>query len=335
MFGKNKENIIAKYGKKINQEQICSLICPRLETLNREFWQDLIDISKMLPTKTTLSERGIDLKYNFQNEVITIGEKSDLNEKEHLILDKYIKTLIPWRKGPFNIFGHEIDAEWKSNLKWDRLLPAIGDLSKKRIADVGCNNGYYVFRMLGEAQRQGCEVDCVLGLDPSEFFYFSFHLFQHFINHPRIDYLLLGAENMNLFPEFFDYVFCLGVIYHQRDPINMLSQLKASMKKGGKLILETQTYPTTEPVAFFAPDRYAKSRNTYFIPSVNCLFNWLARLGFKNVDLISEVYISNEEQRKTSLSPYDSWENFFDPSDPTKTIEGYPSPKRAILVCEK
>ena len=30
--------------------------------------------------------------------------------------------LIPWRKGPFNIGNVFIDAEWRSNMKWDRIL---------------------------------------------------------------------------------------------------------------------------------------------------------------------------------------------------------------------
>jgi tRNA (mo5U34)-methyltransferase len=42
-----------------------------------------------------------------------------------------------------------------------------------------------------------------------------------------------------------------------------------------------------------------------------------------------------EEQRKTNLMTTESLEDFLDPADPTKTIEGYQAPTRAVFIAHK
>ena len=77
--------------------------------------------------------------------------------------DKLAKSLMelhPWRKGPWNYFGVEIDTEWRSNLKWDRLEEHV-DLAEKKILDVGSGNGYYGWRMLAAG------AEAVVGCDPT------------------------------------------------------------------------------------------------------------------------------------------------------------------------
>ncbi|POC75435.1 tRNA 5-methoxyuridine(34)/uridine 5-oxyacetic acid(34) synthase CmoB, partial [Vibrio vulnificus] len=34
--------------------------------------------------------------------------------------EKMLRTLMPWRKGPFSLYGIDIDTEWHSDWKWDR-----------------------------------------------------------------------------------------------------------------------------------------------------------------------------------------------------------------------
>jgi len=58
-----------------------------------------------------------------------------------------LQALHPWRKGPFDLFGVRVDAEWRSDLKWRRVAPAV-DLAGAHVLDVGCGNGYYGWRML-------------------------------------------------------------------------------------------------------------------------------------------------------------------------------------------
>ena len=50
-----------------------------------------------------------------------------------------LTELKPWRKGPWEIMGTHIDSEWRSNLKWDRLLPNLPKMQDKvRIEKGGC-----------------------------------------------------------------------------------------------------------------------------------------------------------------------------------------------------
>ena len=50
-------------------------------------------------------------------------------------------SLAPWRKGPFELGDLHIDAEWQSNLKWDRLADRIEPLNGRAVLDIGCGNG--------------------------------------------------------------------------------------------------------------------------------------------------------------------------------------------------
>ncbi|MEM8604638.1 MAG: DUF1698 domain-containing protein, partial [Cyanobacteria bacterium P01_H01_bin.121] len=80
-------------------------------------------------------------------DAVTIGQAAELTEAQHQALQQQLIAIRPWKKGPFNIFGHYIDAEWRSDWKWQRLQPHP-DLKNKAIADIGCHNGYYMYRML-------------------------------------------------------------------------------------------------------------------------------------------------------------------------------------------
>jgi tRNA (mo5U34)-methyltransferase len=61
-----------------------------------------------------------------------------------------LEALRPWKKGPLSLFGVGIDTEWRSDWKWARLAPELDPLAGKVVADVGCANGYFMYRMLAE-----------------------------------------------------------------------------------------------------------------------------------------------------------------------------------------
>src|SRR5690606_22320977 len=99
----------------------------------------------------------------------------------------------------------------RSDFKWERVRPCIKELRGKRVLDVGCGNGYYMFRAAAE------EPELVLGLDPSEAFLYQFETIQRFAGLPNLQYELLGIEELPIFDKFFDLVLCMGVLYHQRN----------------------------------------------------------------------------------------------------------------------
>ena len=67
----------------------------------------------------------------------------------------------------------------------------------------------------------------------------------------------------------------------------------------------------------------------------NILENLLKRCGFIDVRVVSVEMTTTEEQRKTELMITESLEDFLDPTDPTKTIEGYQAPTRAVFIAHK
>ncbi len=241
------------------------------------------------------------------------------------LLERIVEGLIPWRKGPFSLCGVHIDAEWRADKKWDRIRPALRSIEGKKVADVGCNNGYYMLRMLSECPQ------LVVGFDPNARFYYQFDLIRRLTAIENVYYELLGIEDLDLFQGFFDTVLCMGVIYHRRDPYQALQNLRDSLKPGGQLILESLATPGQEPHCLCPIDRYGKMRNVWYVPSEGCLCAWLVRSGYIDIEVVSRAVLTFEEQRKTALAPYESLDDFLDPNNPMLTVEGYPAPLRIAL----
>ncbi|SQK93895.1 S-adenosyl-L-methionine-dependent methyltransferase [Haemophilus influenzae] len=248
-------------------------------------------------------------------------------EKQRII--HHLKQLMPWRKGPYHLFGIHIDCEWRSDFKWDRVLPHLSPLQGRTILDVGCGSGYHMWRMVGEGAKM------VVGIDPTELFLCQFEAVRKLLNNDRRANLIpLGIEQMQPLAAF-DTVFSMGVLYHRKSPLDHLSQLKNQLVKGGELVLETLVVDGDVNTVLVPADRYAKMKNVYFIPSVATLINWLEKAGFTNVRCVDVATTTLEEQRKTDWLENESLIDFLDPNDHSKTIEGYQAPKRAVILANK
>jgi len=124
----------------------------------------------------------------------------------------------------------------------------------------------------------------------------------------------------------------MGVLYHRLSPIDHLKELKTFIRSGGELILETLIIEGDDSDVLIPEDRYAKMRNVWFIPSTNLLIRMLQRVGFINVRVVDINQTRIEEQRSTDWMTFESLPDFLDPNDSNKTIEGYPAPKRAVIL---
>ncbi|EWH11024.1 tRNA mo(5)U34 methyltransferase [Catenovulum agarivorans DS-2] len=287
--------------------------------LHGEFknWQKTIE---NLPT---IAADVVELKQG-----VEIDSSDTLNTGQQKRLEVLLKQFMPWRKGPFKLFNLDIDTEWRSDWKWDRLLPHIQPLANKTVLDVGCGNGYHMWRMLGEGAK------FVVGADPSQLFVVQFQAIQKYAQQPGIHLLPLGVEQLPA-SHAFDTVFSMGVLYHRRNPFEFLQQLKDQLKSGGELVLETIVVPGDEHTVLVPGERYAKMRNVWFIPSSKALCHWLSRIGFKNIRVVDETVTTLDEQRKTQWMENESLADFLDPADRSKTIEGYPAPIRAVIIANK
>ena len=317
---------LAAYSVGVDHKAIARWRASRLPAIRRAHWEPLIQILEQLPFGSEIRELHPEFSWGVRDGCIRIGESGQLTAAQDELLAQAIRLLMPWRKGPLELFGRYVDTEWRSDWKWSRIAPALAPLEGKLVADVGCGNGYYLLR----AAEQNPEL--LLGLDPSEQFYHSFEFFQRFLQLPSLQYELLGAEHLPAFENFFDVVLCCGVLYHQRNPLDALRLIWNSVKPGGQVLIETQAVPGEGTTALFVEDRYAKARNVFFIPTADCLVAWMRKSGFTNVELVSSVQLTTDEQRRTEFAQYESLSDFLNPEDQSRTVEGHPAPLRVAAV---
>ena len=280
-------------------------------------WKNIAPLRKMLQ-QLPLASCSVEI-----GDVIRINGQYEAQKQ----LEEVAKAMMPWRKGPFELFGLFIDSEWKSYIKYNLLRPHF-HLKGKRVADIGCNNGYYLFRMQEDHPKK------LVGFDPSALFRTQFDLINRFVR-SDIVYEMLGVEHAEFYEEKFDLIFCLGVLYHRSDPVKMLKQLYRALDEEGEVLLDTFFIEGQEEMALCPASSYSKIPNIYFVPTVKALENWCRRAGFNEFEVLHTTVTTSDEQRKTEWIEGQSLENFLDPTDPSKTVEGYPAPQRVYVKLKK
>jgi len=252
-----------------------------------------------------------------------LGDVVKISSDSKYSVESIARQMMPWRKGPFKIFDTYIDTEWKSDIKYNLLRPYF-NLKNKRVADVGCNNGYYLFRMQEDTPK------LLVGFDPSPLYKTQFDFINHFVK-SDIVYELLGVEHIEFYEEKFDTIFCLGVLYHRSDPVAMLKQLFRGLDKKGEVILDTFYIDGDSEICLCPESSYSKIPNIYFVPTIKALKNWCLRAGFKSFEVLETSRTDLKEQRKTDWIDGQSLEDFLDTNDDSMTVEGYPAPKRVYV----
>jgi tRNA (mo5U34)-methyltransferase len=314
---------------------------PQLDAMGQERWSE--QLRALIPERLAFDGHGkmagwldalqslpqtrpsrIELRDN-----VTIGSGADLGQVSRDELIAKLQAFHPWRKGPYNFFGIEIDTEWRSDWKWERVLPHIQPLAGRRVLDVGCGNGYHGWRM------RGAGADFVLGIEPFLLSVQQFQVMQRYLRDPRHHVIPIGIEDVPPDLACFDSVFSMGVLYHRRSPLDHLFELKGCLRRGGELILETLIVEGDQETIFMPQGRYAKMRNVWFLPSIAAMTLWLQRCGFTDIACVDTNRTSREEQRSTEWMRFESLADFLDPDDAEKTIEGHPAPLRAIFTATK
>ena len=278
-------------------------------------WDEAIEIiNTLFKGEVVLNSPYIQIKVN------------DVNSTELIIA---LEKLLPWRKGPFMFNDVKLESEWQGDLKWQRISKNIKPLVNKNVLDVGSGNGYFTLRMAMEGAKKA------LGIDPFLLFNYQFQAIKSLIDSPLEAMILpIRLEDMPKKP-IFDSVFSMGVLYHQRDHMNHLNNLKAMMAPGAELILETLVVDGEKGYSLIPNDRYARMRNVHCLPSIETLKSWLIDANFQNIKVIDVTKTSPKEQRRTSWIGKNaaSLEDFLDPNNSSYTIEGHPAPTRAIIIC--
>ncbi len=297
-------------------------------------WRWLDQREQFGPLRTALSAAVDDCRWNhgnlpqWQRVIEILQSQPPVAEQTSALRD-----LMPWRKGPLQLGQIQIDTEWRSDWKWQRIEQGladgqIGPLHRNLVLDVGSGNGYFGWQM------RAAGADCVIGIDPSLLFVAQFFAARQFLNDDCNWVLPLGIEHM---PQLalFDSVFSMGVLYHRRSPIGHLEQLHKLLKPGGQLVLETLVVDGDAGAVLTPSGRYAQMRNVWFIPSVAALQIWLQRCRFMNIEVVDVSATTTAEQRTTQWMRNRSLADFLDPDDHRRTIEGYPAPIRATICAKK
>jgi len=252
------------------------------------------------------------------------------NSLDSEIIVSAFKKLSPWRKGPFMFNNLKLESEWQGDLKWKRLQNHITPLKNRRVLDVGAGNGYFTLRMAMEGAKK------VLGIEPFLLFNYQYAAIKSLIGN-EINAMLLPIR-LEEMPKsaIFDSVFSMGVLYHQRNHMEHLLQLKDIMAPGAELILETLVVEGPKGYMLIPEGRYAQMRNVHCLPSVETLKSWLADANFNNIKVVDISKTSPKEQRRTEWIGDNaaSLEDFLDPSYSSLTKEGYPAPTRVIIICQ-
>ena len=265
---------------------------------------------------------------------ITVGARDELPPTHRQALKRTLLALRPWRKGPINIFGVLVDAEWRSDRKWARIAPHL-DLTGRRVLDVGCGNGYYGWRMLAAGAAS------VTGIDPSPLFALQHATVAHYVTQaecqrtaPANVVLPLRLEEFPS-PTPFDAIFSMGVIYHRRDPAEHVQALARHAHGDTVLVLESLVVdgPVLRPAS--AGKRYARMRNVHVAPNVSTLIGWAMDAGFRRAEVADIATTTTDEQRATAWMPYQSLRDALDPQNAACTVEGYPAPRRAVIIARR
>lgn len=278
---------------------------------------------------------GFESMWQVDGGVVRVGAPT--HQTESLIA--LLRWLMPWRKGPWSMAGVEIDSEWRCDLKWDRIKEHI-HLNDRRVLDVGAGNGYFGWRMLDAGARS------VLGCDPTALFVMQHQLISTLAGDDRHALWACRLEDLPHTLLYFDVAFSMGVLSHRRyaesHHMAHLGLLYRTLIPEGQLVLETLVVPESATQrmpngdrVLVPNERYARMRNVYALPSEETLLHWLEQIGFEDVRVVDVSVTMAEEQRATDWMPYQSLQDGLSAEDPSKTIEGYPRPMRAMVIARR
>ena len=98
-------------------------------------------------------------------------------------------------------------------------------------------------------------------------------------------------------------------------------------------MLETLYVPGEESYACTPAERYARMKQRLVTPRrLRTLTTWLRRSGYRDIEIVDESITTTDEQRTTEWMSFESLQEALDPDDPSKTVEGWPAPRRVVVI---
>lgn len=234
-------------------------------------------------------------------------------------LEERVKELGEFFQGPFDLGnGLIIRGMSDSSWKWQYILPLSklpDDLSGMRVLEIGSNAGYDSFQL----RKRNPEY--LLAIEPWEHYFKQAVFLQEYYG-TDIDFQQIGWESLDAsLNESFDLVVCIGIIYHEINPGNLLKRIHSLLKPGGMLLMESHVLrePHLTEFARFIEGTFLGQDHYWWIFGRECLQAMLRTYGFVEVE---EFFYQD--------SPYT-----FNPDSDEKTVEGYDKGGLSFLQCRK
>lgn len=163
-------------------------------------------------------------------------------------------------------------------------FPIPADLTGKRVLDIGAWDGWFSF----EAERHGAEVTAVDCVEVPNFLTIQKKLASK-VSYRIFDYYELPQAGLGVF----DFVFCLGILYHLKHPLlalEILCALTTDTAIVESFVTDADTWqehrdevPTME---FYETDELGNQLDNWIGPSVSCLMAMCRAAGFARVELL-------------------------------------------------
>jgi len=198
-----------------------------------------------------------ELKAALVNSALAKYADSIVETTERVMFERRHGDVPRWLEGLNRLPSPEqlTDLEWRSDWKWQRIEQALSALEGRSVLDVGCGNGYHLWRL------KAAGAATVLGIDPSPLFVVQFLAMQRYVQDSQVNLLPLSMEQFDA-PGAFDTVLSMGVLSHRREPMEHLRQLKRCLRPGGELLLETLVLPGEHNDLSSIDGRYARSNSS-------------------------------------------------------------------------
>lgn len=179
---------------------------------------------------------------------------------------------------------------------WHRAKAVVpSDLRGASVLDVGCNAGYFSL----QAKLRGA--DRVLGLESIQDYYQQAEAIRR-IWDADVEYRLTDAHEMHRIDEMFDFVVFTGILYHLKNPLQVLEDVGRICRDG--VLVETEIIPEdprnvvyarqgppgqiaavtashTGIMKFLERDELNGDGSNWWIPDTECVLGMLRTAGFR------------------------------------------------------
>ena len=163
-------------------------------------------------------------------------------------------------------------------------FPIPADLTGKRVLDIGAWDGWFSF----EAERHGAEVTAIDCVEVANFLEIQKKLASR-VSYRILDFYELPEAGLGVF----DFVFCLGILYHLKHPLlalEIVCALTTDTAIVESFVTDADTWrehqdevPTME---FYETDELGNQLDNWIGPSVSCLMAMCRAAGFARVEFL-------------------------------------------------